>query len=604
MRTTCLMLACAVVAAAHKESPWVEVRSPHFLVLTNGSEGSARRIAKEFEQVRSVFARGFPNMRLESGSPMLIFAPRDEVSMKHLVPIMWKKRPPNVAGYFDHGWERQFAVVRLDQDIPGAYQVVYHEYTHTLLSANTHWLPMWLNEGLADYYGGTRFEGAKVYVGAPIQRVQAMYGQAPISLEELITVNPYVKYRGDDRRIDLFYAESWAFVHYCIFGEGMQRGEKLGVFFKNLDKGEEQKKAFTEAFGSFDAMQDNLDKYVRRFLFQSYVMTADEAIKEKEFAARKLSVAETETAIGGYRIWSRDPTEAKELIDDALTEDPKLAEAHEYKAFLYFNDGKDEEARKEFTTAYELDSGRYLSLYYSTMLSPFAWSDAPEDQVKLRDALRKVLSINPQFAEAEIELAFWHARQGDLKTALGVSRRAEQLEPSLAGYHILSARILQKLGRTKEAADFTQYVAKRWQGPDHNEAVELWNELPDADKQGEKLSVEITIEGTTLPASAEGKVTASSCGEDGERSTVTISKNGEKLTFHTQGAFSAGFSDTLWYGADHFSLCHHLEGLRAIVHFKPSDDKKFAGTITSMELREDLPNPVEKKVPDSFALGN
>src|SRR5258708_511064 len=165
LRTTCLMLACAVVAAAHKESPWVEVRSPHFLVLTNGSEGSARRIAKEFEQVRSVFARGFPNMRLESGSPMLIFAPRDEVSMKHLVPIMWKKRPPNVAGYFDHGWERQFAVVRLDQDIPGAYQVVYHEYTHTLLSANTHWLPMWLNEGLADYYGGTRFEGAKVYVG-------------------------------------------------------------------------------------------------------------------------------------------------------------------------------------------------------------------------------------------------------------------------------------------------------------------------------------------------------------------------------------------------------------------------------------------------------
>ncbi len=147
-------------------------------------------------------------------------------------------------------------------------------------------------------------------------------------------------------------------------------------------------------------------------------------------------------------------------------------------------------------------------------------------------------------------------------------------------------------------------MAKRWQGPDHNEAVELWNELPDADKQGEKLSVEITIEGTTLPASAEGKVTASSCGEDGERSTVTISKNGEKLTFHTQGAFSAGFSDTLWYGADHFSLCHHLEGLRAIVHFKPSDDKKFAGTITSMELREDLPNPVEKKVPDSFALGN
>ncbi|GAC1631249.1 MAG: hypothetical protein NVS9B14_02760 [Candidatus Acidiferrum sp.] len=605
-RVLVCLVACgpAVTAAdGRKESPWTEVKSPHFRVITNGSEGSARRIAKEFEQVRSVFARAFPNMRLETGSPLLVFAPADESSMKHLVPLMWKKHPPNVAGYFDHGWERQFAVVRLDQDIPGAYQVVYHEYTHTLLHANMHWLPQWLDEGLADYYGGTRFEGAKVYVGAPIQRVQAMYNEVPIPLEELISVNPYVKYRGDDRRINLYYAESWAFVHYCTFGEGMQSGRKLSAFIKSIDNGEDQKKAFVTAFGDFDAMQDNLDKYVRRFLFNAYVMTADESIKEKDFSVRKLSVAETESAIGGYRLWERDALEAKALIEDALQEDPKLAEAHEYNAFLLFQDGKDAEARKEFETSYDLDNTRYLSLYYATMLSPFAWSNDPQDQVKLREALAQVLKLNPQFAEAEIQLALWHARQGNFKTAFGVSRRAEQLEPARAGYHILSARILHKLGRDKEAAEFSSNVAKRWQGPDHNEAVEVWNQLPDSVKEGEKPSQEITLD-LAAPLAivfAEGTVVSTSCGHDTEGVTITIAdKVGEKKTFHSTGGFSSGFSDTLWYGTDHFSMCHHLEGMRAIIRYKPSEDKNFTGSIANVELRQDLPEVVEKKAPDPF----
>jgi len=33
----------------------------------------------------------------------------------------------------------------------------------------------------------------------------------------------------------------------------------------------------------------------------------------------------------------------------------------------------------------------------------------------------------------------------------------------------------------------------------------------------------------------------------------------------------------------------HLEGLRAIVRYKSTDDKQFAGKVTSLELREDIP---------------
>src|ERR1700738_3645557 len=116
------------------DKPFIEVRSPKFRVLTNGSEHDARRIALEFEQMRAVFAMELPKMRLTTGAPLLIFAVQTENDMKAMAPAIWKNhKGPLPAGLFQHGWEKQFAIVRLDQDVRGAYSVVYHEYVHTLL---------------------------------------------------------------------------------------------------------------------------------------------------------------------------------------------------------------------------------------------------------------------------------------------------------------------------------------------------------------------------------------------------------------------------------------------------------------------------------------
>src|ERR1700758_150742 len=114
-----LMLAFPVLPVQAGEKPWTEVRSPNFRVLTNGSTNDGRRVAREFEQMRAVFQMGFPNMRLDSGVPLLIFAPRDEYSMKAMAPNMWKGGGPKPASFFQHGWERQYAVIRLDQDVAG-----------------------------------------------------------------------------------------------------------------------------------------------------------------------------------------------------------------------------------------------------------------------------------------------------------------------------------------------------------------------------------------------------------------------------------------------------------------------------------------------------
>src|SRR5579863_8082302 len=127
-----LVLLLTLSGVVLAEKPWVEVRSPHFRVLTNGDVGDARKVAFEFEQLRYVFATRFPNARLESGAPLTVFAVRDENTAKALEPRIWKSGA-NRAGEFHHGWEKQFAIIRLDSwGGEGSKEVVYHEYTHTI----------------------------------------------------------------------------------------------------------------------------------------------------------------------------------------------------------------------------------------------------------------------------------------------------------------------------------------------------------------------------------------------------------------------------------------------------------------------------------------
>jgi tetratricopeptide (TPR) repeat protein len=565
--------------------PWIEVDSLHFRVLSNGSEGDARRVAREFEQMRAVLADQFPSFRLESGAPLLILAPRDEDTAKKLAPQFWKAKGAKPAGYFQHGWEKQFAMVRLDTIAPDTYQVVYHEYVHTVLHINFRWLPLWLDEGLAEFYGNSRFERSKILIGAPTTRYAYLQGRPLIPIDTLLTVNGRSPYYHDQDKVQIFYGEAWALVHFLTFGPGMLGTTKLTQFNNLLQQGTEQKKAFQQVFGDTADLQKKLDEYVHHPAFTTGVIKTPPKLDEKEFPVRALSMAETESQLGSYHLWSYHLPEARQYIEQAVKDDPKLGFAHENMGFLDFRDGKDEEAGREFSQAYELDNSLYLSLFYMTMLSGVTRSDKPADQASLHDALLKTLDLNRQFAPAYVELALLDIRQDKYSDALGVARRAEQLEPARAGYHLLSGQILLRLGRGTEASAFARYVAERWFGPDHDEAVALWNDIPEQQRgQGDPLLEEIPKDTQTT----EGRVHSTTCPDD-DSMIVVLNRGDQALTFHGKFPFMSGFSDTVWYGTDHFNICRHFEGLRAIVRYKPSADSRYAGELAELEFREELP---------------
>lgn len=581
-----LLLVMPAISAAG-EKPWTEVRSPHFRVLTNGSAGDGRKAAYEFEQLRFVFANRFPGARLESGAPLLIFATTDESTAKRLDPAVWKRMGGNMGGEFHHGWEKQFALVRLDTfGGDGAKQVVYHEYAHTIQHLNSHWLPAWLDEGMAEFYAYTRFEGHKIYLGAPTLRVRQLRGRAPDPTERIISAT----HASDLYNSEFFYAESWALVHFLIYGPGMDAGKKLDQFFQLLQQHIEQKKAFLQVFGEFGKLDKALASYMLQPTFTTTILKTSPDIDEKSFTSRVLGVAETEAELGGFFLWDHNIADARPLIAQALQDDPKLGLAHEYTGFLDFTDGKDAEAAREFAQAVALDGKLYLSLFYSIMLSPRASSNSVNDMNGFGAGLGRVLQVNPDFAAAYVQLSRLALREGDLDSALAVARKAEELEPSRAGYHLLTGQILRRTGKGADAAVAAKFVADRWLGPDHDEAVELWNSVPAGQRPAGESIVEFVPKDTQT---VEGTVKSVHCPDQDEGWALVLNHGGQFLTFHHKGRFIAGYSDTLWYGGDHFNLCHHSEGLRAVIRYHSPSDATYAGDVAEIEIRDDLPEPLK-----------
>ena len=580
---TTLLACCTLLhASPGLAAAWREIQSPHFRVVTDGSEHDGRDVAKEFEQMRSVFETRFKNGAIDPAAPLLVMAVR-EPGLHELAPALWKDRE-RTAGEFFTGWERQYAFVRLDNVGDNGKVVVFHEYAHSILHANVHWLPVWLDEGMAEFYGYTRVEGDRVLIGAPSMRLRHLRSEPLIPVPEMLTAN-YRTFAKDQQRNDLFYGEAWATVHFMQFGPDMGEGAKFNRFIAALQTGTPQMKAFQEVFGDPQAFERKLSSYIAGFAFTAAVLPPSQKLDAKSFAAKVLAPAELDYELGSFDLGARDPVEAKKRLVAAETADPTLAGPHEELGFLAWSHGQDDEARSEWQKAVAADPARYRAAF-ALLMSTTVLKDQSEQQLEqTQHALEVIQEKAPKFAPVLVELALIQWRLGHLNAAYKTAVAAERLEPWRAGYHLLSGYILLQGNQPKLAADYARMVATSWPGSDHDEAVDLWTHIPiSARGEGTDLSMAIPEKATLT----RGTVVSSSCDKSSLSVTLQPSTpNATALKLTTSGRYESGFSDTLWFGRDHFTPCYHLAGLPAVVAY--TSDGTGSDKLVALEIRDYLP---------------
>ena len=157
MRRTIILvflLAGALSASARDQvDHWLEVRTQHFVVLTDTNEKQGRRVAAQLERMRSVFQLLLPTASDSPGSPIIVLALKDRKAFQAVEPQAYlAKGEVDLAGLFMRAPDKNYILLRLDAQGEHPFATVYHEYTHFMLRNATEWLPLWLNEGLAEFY--------------------------------------------------------------------------------------------------------------------------------------------------------------------------------------------------------------------------------------------------------------------------------------------------------------------------------------------------------------------------------------------------------------------------------------------------------------------
>jgi TPR repeat protein len=448
-RAACLasavVLAAATVSPA-AEKPWIEARSRRFTVLTNGSDGDARATVRQFEQIHAVFQTAAAGAPQDSGKPFTIIAARDEATMKRLLPAFWERKGGmRPGGIFYDDPTQVFVVVRVDEGPSDtwSHSIVFHEYVHFLVERQLDYLPLWLNEGLAEFYGTCSVEKERVIVGrAAPWNLQLLQERAPLPIETLLGADAASPLYNERDRSSIFYGQSWAVVHYLMHADRGAHVPRLASYLDLIGKGVDSVEAGRQAFGDLKAFERQVASYVRGVQFFMRPVPTPNVPAEKTFETRSVPPAEVMAVQAMLHAVSGRTEEARSEADEAIRLDPQLALGWQALARVNSEDEKMEDAQRAAAEAVRFDA-RSAAAHH--LLGSIAWRRG--DTATAEAELARATEINDAFTVSHVMLAV-------LRNGLGRPndqvvphvRRALELEPGNAHFQLMLSSVLRDRG--------------------------------------------------------------------------------------------------------------------------------------------------------------
>ena len=403
----CLLTVVSQYTTVASKDIWVAVRTKNFLLVGNASEKDIKLVGVKLEQFREVFTRFFPNTKFKTPVPTTVMVFKNASSY---APFKIREQS---SGHFQSGQDVNY--IALTADIKGdGFSVIFHEFTHLLVNNNFKNVPVWFNEGLAEYYSKFHMsEDQRVVLGYPIvSHVLHLRKNKMLPLRTLFEVDHKSAHYNESDKTSIFYAQSWALVHYLMIGK-TGRDEQLNKFTELLGSRVPQEKAFKEAFGTtLEAMETELSAYVGQDRYKVRLGNfAGELKVDTTTEATRLTEAEAQAYQGDLLLHS-NRKEAYTYLEQAVKLDPSLAMAHASLGMSYFRDGKTTEAHASLERAVTANSQNYLAHYQYAFVLSRANDTAsiamftPEQAAKIRGHLQKAIALRPDFLEPYNLLAY------------------------------------------------------------------------------------------------------------------------------------------------------------------------------------------------------
>ncbi|MCI0665872.1 MAG: DUF1570 domain-containing protein [Acidobacteria bacterium] len=434
---------------------WLRVETKNFTIIGNAGAKEIRKIATRLEQFREAVSVLFGRPGHRSIVPITVFVFKDENSYKPFKPI-YRGKPSDVTGYFQSSENTAHITLKADWHSSNPYQVIFHEYVHSLTSREQ-W-PTWLNEGIAEYYSTFTMSGGdkEVIIGHPISHhVQLLRQKVGLPLETIIDVNRDSMLYNESEKKSLFYAQSWALVHYLLLGNQGNRRNQFLQFIDILRAGKNVSNAFRDAFKTdYASIEKELTDYIGRNFYRTQIIRFDQRLfYDSDLQVSLLRDAEVQSYLGDLLWQIERPEEGELFLQRALALEPELVTAHHSLGLLRVRQNHYTEAKTHLQKAIAGGSQNYLSQYYYAY--SLQWeqidstnyvSDFTSDSVKeMRAALKKTRELAPDFPDTYRQLAFINlVLNENLDEAVILLKRALTLAPRRDDFAFTLAQVYSR----------------------------------------------------------------------------------------------------------------------------------------------------------------
>ncbi|MBA2303131.1 MAG: tetratricopeptide repeat protein [Acidobacteria bacterium] len=432
-------------------------------VVGNAREGDLRRARREITAFRAALASLMPGIRLSAPEPTTLVVFKDHPSFTEFAPRDGKhRRQLNVGGYFSKSADRNYLVLPVHANRRTTSETALHEYTHFVISRNFRDVPLWLNEGLAEFYSTFEVndQGHAIVGKAPSSRIDTLRSDRMPPLRHLLSGATIPRnFRSSDTA--MFYAQSWLFVHYMTLADGGKRQGQIVKYLQLLPTTTSAEAAAREAFGTtLEALEHDVIRYSERDQFPALGLAgaASEAQPQETAAMNEADVAELK---GRLLVELGVAREAAPYVERALALDPSHRAGQITQGRLLVLEERETEALAILVKVAQEDPGSFAAQYYlgSALYNGGRYQDAIV-------ALDRALKISPKAASAwfAVALATMALRQYDQSDS--AMAQVQELY-SAADWHYARAHEALRLGRYDAALpEATTFIERAGVGDD------------------------------------------------------------------------------------------------------------------------------------------
>lgn len=401
------------------DEKWRHYRSPNFELYSCGDDKESRSFLWHLELLRAVF---FDRFKLPERT-------RLDLTLYHFSKLEHYTAYgalPRTAAFYHPFPDRAIIAIAPTVSREQGQASALHEYVHHLFRATDQEPMLWFNEGVAELLETIRVEKGKLEVGRSSPHILShLLSQQLLPFETIFAIDPRNSlYRGHAAGRSMFYAQSWAFLHYLHFGQTDLPREGVNRFVRVV--GDAKKAAstdlrqlFRECLGmDYEEMQRRLKHYVFNGKYRVGFQAVPLLPAPESFAVRPVPRDEARLRLAELAIRTRRSAPARHLLVEAAAQTPAEPRLHEVLgAAALLIDRDSASARDHWEKALALGSQNIAVERALGLLETDQWLKGadydfrlpPDVAARLRERLRRSIAAVPAQSAAYETLAMVEA---------------------------------------------------------------------------------------------------------------------------------------------------------------------------------------------------